>query len=84
MNTNVWYEYKKMKSEFPIGTEVILRLEPLEDYFELIWAANAVGNVTGYDIGRSLITVFFDNGSTMHCGAKMLEKTSNMVDDFDF
>ena len=84
MNTNVWYEYKKMKSDFPVGTEVVLRLEPLDEYFELIWAADAVGTVTGYNIHRTLIIVDFENGSTMHCGSKMLEKTTSLIEGFDF
>ena len=83
MNKNVWYEYKKMKDAFPMGTEVILRLEPIEDYFELIWAANATGRVTGYNIHKSLVIVEFDNGAVMHVGMKLLEKTANLMLDME-
>lgn len=83
MNKNVWYEYKNMKSAFPVGTEVMLVLEPLDDYFELIWAANSVGTVTGYNIHQTLVTVAFDNGSVMHCGPKLLQKTADLTDGYD-
>ncbi len=81
---NVWYEYKLMKDAFPVGCEVVLRLQPLEDYFELIWAADSQGTVTGYNIAMSLITVAFDNGVVMHCGAKLLEKVASLTDGFEF
>ena len=83
MNTNVWYEYKKMKSGWPIGTEIKLVLDPIEDYYELLWAANLCGAVIGYNIHKSLVIVMFDNGITMHVAPKMLEKLLTLRD-FEF
>ena len=83
MLKNIWHEYKKMKDAFPVGCEVILRLEPIEEYFELIWAADSQGTVSGYNIHKTLVVVAFDNGTTMHCGAARLEKAANLTDGFD-
>lgn len=81
---NVWYEYKNMKEAFPVGCEVVLRLQPIEDYFEMIWAADSQGIVTGYNIAMSLITVAFENGVVMQCGAMLLEKVTSLIDGFEF
>lgn len=62
-----------MKSAFQIGTEVMLVLEPLDEYFEMIWAANSVGIVTGYNILYTLVIVQFDNGEVIPCGPKLLQ-----------
>jgi hypothetical protein len=80
---NVWFEFKRMKENFPIGVEVMLTLEPIEDYFEMIWAANSIGKVTGYNIEKSLVIVLFENGSVMHVGMKLLEKTANLMLDME-
>ncbi len=66
-----------------MGVDVVLRLQPIEDYFELIWAADTVGTVIGYNITLSLIIVEFENGTIMQCGPKLLEKVTSLIDGFE-
>jgi hypothetical protein len=81
---NVWLEFLQLKTDFPLGSWVQMTLDPLDDYFESIWASDMMGVVTGYNIMQSLVVVYFDNNVTMQCGPKLLKVVeSPLVHDWD-
>jgi hypothetical protein len=81
---NVWCEYKKLKENFPINTQVILRLEPSESFLDLLWAKNEPGVVIGYNITFSLVIILLTNGGiAMQCSPGLLEKIPLVSDGWD-